>query len=80
MNQEKCPIIQDKTQEEEIQICLNCPFPQCVLEIPWSCPAKEIRNILIRELAQQGKSKRELANIFGLSLRATQRILQKEVD
>jgi len=78
MEATKCPLIQGKAREEEIQTCLNCPLPQCVLEIPGSCPAKEVRNIQIIELARQGKPKEELANIFNVSKRTIQRTIDYE--
>jgi len=78
MEATKCPLIKGKAREEEIQICLNCPFSQCVLEIPGSCPAKELRNMQIRELTRQGKPKKELANIFNVSKRTIQRTIDYE--
>jgi len=72
MDATKCPLIKGKTQEEEIQICLNCPFPQCLLEIPES-HLKYTRDPQIRELARQGETTAELASIFNVSERTIQR-------
>ena len=76
---ERCPLIANKTKEEEIQTCLNCPFTQCILELPKEHPTK-VRNTQIRELASQGKTQAELASIFNMRLRTVQRALLNPVS
>ncbi|HEX74265.1 MAG TPA: hypothetical protein G4N93_03865 [Dehalococcoidia bacterium] len=60
--------------------CLNCPFPRCIYDQPggkkhW---LKKMRN---REMARlfinEGKAVKELASMFGVSLRTVQRVLKK---
>ena len=75
MSPESCPLIAGKTLAEERQICLNCPFPRCILEIPDVHPAKELRNMQIRELAAEGKTVSELQETFAIGKRTTQRAL-----
>jgi len=59
--------------------CLNCPLPMCVHDEPggrqrllkrWR--AEEMDRLFINE----GKSTKELADIFGVSLRTVQRIIK----
>jgi hypothetical protein len=59
--------------------CLNCPFPQCVYELPrgrqrW---LKKQRNQEIARLFRSGgKGVKELALMFGVSSRTIQRALK----
>jgi len=58
--------------------CLNCPFEQCLFEEPrgrqrW---LKERRHREIKRLHDGGRGKRELAVLFGVSLRTIQRALK----
>ncbi|MCJ7605799.1 MAG: helix-turn-helix domain-containing protein [Dehalococcoidales bacterium] len=58
--------------------CLDCPFPQCLYEIPrgrqrW---VKQGRNTEIIRLFSQGWKVKELAVLFGISQRTVQRSLK----
>lgn len=58
--------------------CLNCPFPQCLYEIPrgrqqW---IKQARNTEVIRLFSQGWKVKELAVLFGVSQRTVQRALK----
>ena len=58
--------------------CLNCPFPQCVYELPggrqhW---LKKLRDREIARLFNECKGVKELALIFGVSQRTVQRALR----
>ena len=60
--------------------CLSCPFPQCIYEQPggkqhW---LKLVRNReIVRQFTQEGKEIKELALMFGVSIRTVQRALGK---
>jgi len=66
---------------EYAQSCLACPFPQCLYDEPrgrqrW---LKELRNKEIKKLFNSGWKVKELALLFGVSLRTIQRALKSEV-
>jgi hypothetical protein len=65
---------------EYAQSCLACPFPQCLYDEPrgrqrW---LKELRNKEINKLFNSGWKIKELALLFGVSLRTIQRALKSE--
>jgi hypothetical protein len=67
---------------EYAQSCLACPFPQCLYDEPrgrqrW---LKELRNKEINKLFSSGWKIKELALLFGVSLRTIQRALKSEVS
>ena len=67
---------------EYAQSCLACPFPQCLYDEPrgrqrW---LKELRNKEINKLFNSGWKIKELALLFGISLRTIQRALKSEVS
>lgn len=61
--------------------CLNCPFQKCILEEPggkrrW---LKQQRNKeIVRLSSEEGKAIRKLADMFGVSRRTVQRVLQNQ--
>lgn len=56
--------------------CLNCPFFKCLEDGGGSRHfLKEKRDAEIRKLWGEGKSKKELASIFGLSIKTIQKIV-----
>lgn len=57
--------------------CLNCPFKECIKDYPGGKKAfnKAERNLEIRRLWREGKSPKELAPQFNLTLRTIQRIV-----
>lgn len=59
--------------------CLNCPFPQCILEIPRGKQhfLKSQRDKKIMEGYGEGKKADELAKEFDISRRTVQRVLQR---
>jgi AraC-like DNA-binding protein len=62
--------------------CLNCPFPDCIYAQPGGRQQwlKNLRDQEVLKLHRQGKSVKELAEMFGLSSRTIQRILQRDRD
>jgi len=60
--------------------CLNCPFPDCILEQPGGRHFR-LKKIRDREIASMyysgGKRTKELAQRFGVSLRTVQRIVRR---
>jgi hypothetical protein len=62
--------------------CLNCPFPDCIYAQPGGRQQwlKSLRDKEVLKLHSQGKSVRELAEMFGLSSRTIQRILKRDRD
>ena len=64
---------------ELADFCLNCPFPQCIYDVPggkqhW---LKELRDKEIAGLfSNEGRGVKELALMFGLSRRTVQRALK----
>ena len=59
--------------------CLNCPFPRCIYDEPGGKQRwlKGQRNReIVRQLYIEGKGERELAEMFGVSLRTVQRVLK----
>ena len=67
---------------EYAQSCLACPFPQCLYDEPrgrqrW---LKELRNKEINRLFTANWKIKELALLFGVSLRTIQRALKSEVS
>jgi len=74
----QCPLIINKTQAEERQICLNCPLPHCVVDPGSSNSTLPLRDIQIRYLARQGATVAQLASLFDLSRRTIQRTLNLE--
>jgi len=74
-----CPLIAGKTQDEEREICLNCPLPQCIFDSGAKNPFLQDRDIQIISLASQGKTVAQLAEMFNLSQRTIQRTLNLEL-
>jgi AraC-like DNA-binding protein len=62
--------------------CLNCPFPDCIYAQPGGRQQwlKGLRDQEVLKLHSQGKSVKELAEMFGLSSRTIQRILKRDRD
>jgi hypothetical protein len=58
--------------------CLDCPFPYCIREEPWGKAKflKRLRAARMTELKKQGKSVKEIAGTFGVSVRTVQRALR----
>ena len=60
--------------------CLNCPFPNCIMEQPGGKQRwlNELRDKeIVRLSATKGSRTIELAQRFGISLRTVQRILRR---
>ena len=60
--------------------CLNCPFPKCLYEQPRgkeSCVKKARDREIVRLYNTKGKDVKELALIFGVSVRTIERVLKK---
>jgi hypothetical protein len=67
---------------EYAQSCLACPFPQCLWDEPrgrqrW---LKELRNKEIKRLFTANWKIKEMALLFGVSLRTIQRALKSEIS
>jgi hypothetical protein len=67
---------------EYAQSCLACPFPQCLYDEPrgrqrW---LKDLRNKEINKLFATGWKIKELALLFGVSLRTIQRALRNDLS
>ena len=62
--------------------CLNCPFPECVYAQPGGRQQwlKGLRDREVLKLHSQGKSVKELAEMFAVSQRTIQRILKRDRD
>jgi hypothetical protein len=84
-----CKLIKGKTQKQERQTCLNCPFPQCIFDfehtglippvaLSLSKGQKARRNAQIRQLTSQGHTTAELQTIFQISPRTIKRALRPE--
>ena len=58
--------------------CLNCPFPECLIDAYHSV-LSELRKAEARELARQGKSVNKIAQIMEMSGRQIIRYLNNEV-
>ena len=58
--------------------CLNCPFPECLIDA-YPSVLSELRKVEARELARQGKSVGEIAQIMEMSGRQIIRYLNNEV-
>ena len=74
LKKDECMLLEGKTKAEQIKICLNCPHPQCIYErgeIP-------VHNAQIRELRQQGKTAKELAQMINRSVSTINRMLAKD--
>ena len=59
--------------------CLNCPLPMCVHDEPGGRQhllKRQRDEDMSRLFTEEGKDTRELAQIFGVSLRTVQRILK----
>lgn len=56
--------------------CLQCPFPDCLEHVPGGTTRmlKKSRNASIKVLFSQGWDMRELALLFGVSVRTIQRV------
>ena len=54
--------------------CLQCPFPECLLDT-YPSVLSELRKAEARELARRGKSVSEIAKVMGLSKRQVERYL-----
>jgi len=57
--------------------CLECPFPDCILDKIDSI-LLELRKIEARELARQGNSVNKIADTLGVSIYTIKRYLSKE--
>ncbi len=60
--------------------CLNCPFPNCVLEQPGGKQRWLRRNRdreIVRLYTSEGKGTKELAERFGVNPRTVQRVLRR---
>lgn len=57
--------------------CLNCPFPQCLLDEPPSQgrPPKQKRDSEVKRRFQEGEDVESLSSRFKVSVRTIQRIL-----
>jgi len=60
--------------------CLNCPFESCVYEYPGGRKAwlKRGRDGEIKRLAGEGKTTKDLAEMFGVCRRSIQRVIKGE--
>jgi len=59
--------------------CLNCPLPMCVHDEPGGRQRLLKRwraEEMVRLFVVEGKSTKELAQIFGISLRTAQRVMK----
>ena len=59
--------------------CLNCPLPMCVHDEPGGRQRllkRRRAEEMFRLFAEEGKSTKELAHIFGVSLRTAQRVIK----
>lgn len=59
--------------------CLNCPLPMCVYDVPGGRQRllkRRRAEEMARLFTEEGKSTRELTQIFGVSLRTVQRALK----
>jgi hypothetical protein len=80
---ERCQLIEGKTQEEEIEICLNCPYTRCLLEVETKLkiqrqrPRTIERNEKARQFANQGATVIQIAHFLGFSERTIRRALNK---
>ena len=54
--------------------CLECPFPDCLLDT-YPLVLSELRRVEAETLAKQGKSVSEIAEVMGLSKRQVKRYL-----
>jgi DNA-binding NarL/FixJ family response regulator len=59
--------------------CLECPLPWCAQEVPGGVNKIKLsrRNERIVAQAEKGKTARQIASRFGLSVRSVQRILHE---
>ena len=59
--------------------CLNCPLPRCVEDEPRGQQRLRMaaRKRRMAELRRRGKSVKEIAELFGVSLRTVQRAFKK---
>ena len=79
----ECELIKGKTEEEEIELCLNCPRLSCVYEFSGRLPRtsiaamKALRNAQIKKMRKQGWTVKGLALEFNLSERTIQWVTQK---
>ena len=60
--------------------CLNCPLPRCVEEEPRGQQRlrMEARKRRMAEMRVGGKTIREIARLFGVSIRTVQRALRRD--
>ncbi len=60
--------------------CLECRFVRCVYDKPWGTrqKLKKMRDRKVVRLFHRGKDTKELALMFGVSLRTVQRALKGE--
>ena len=54
--------------------CLQCPFPECLLDT-YPSVLSELRKAEAKELAEQGKSVSEIAEVMALSKQQIRRYL-----
>ena len=55
--------------------CLQCPFPECLLDT-YPSVLSELRKTEAKELTEQGKSVSKIAEVMGLSKRQVERYLR----
>ena len=58
--------------------CLNCPFPECLIDA-YPSVLSELRKVEARELARQGKSVSEIAKKLGMFYESIRRYLHNEM-
>jgi hypothetical protein len=82
----RCHLIAGRRQGEEIQICLNCPLPNCVydpnnkMHTTATTPTKgrlQLRNAEIATVASVGKTSTRLATLFNIHRRTIQKVLNQ---
>ncbi len=62
--------------------CLQCPLPDCLKEVPGGTKSllKKTRNRYIRIFVSCGWKAREIASLFGVSLRTVQRACKQREE
>lgn len=67
-SKDECPLLRGKTRKEQVQVCLNCPMARCIYTYE-KVPHSQVCDMQLRELRQQGKTVKELAQLLSLSQR-----------
>lgn len=69
------------TEEEEIQLCLNCPMPKCVNCLSNHADSRMRRQLgrseKIRELASKGLTDQQIAKYLGIGTATVFRVRQQ---